>query len=56
MRKDNLSQNNVSDLPVNDLDIITMKMFQQSKYSMWTQRWNFLSFLLGKTWLAEGEY
>lgn len=29
MRKDNLCQNNVSDLPVNDLNVITRKMFQQ---------------------------
>lgn len=34
MNKDNLCQNNVSDLPVNYLKGITMKMFQQSIYSV----------------------
>lgn len=56
MKKDNLCQNNVSDLPVNYLKTTAIKMFQQSKYSAWTQRWQLFSFLFGKSELAQADY
>lgn len=57
MKKDNLCKNSVSDLLVNYLKGITMKMFQQSKYSVWTQRWqSFLFFLFGKSEVAQANW